>query len=372
MTNVRENWQVVGLLVCFGACGPAKVEPDAGPTQMVMDAGVDAGLDDAGLAQDAGIDAGVPTGWSRGVGVPGPQGLGLWGSVLAYDERDKRFILHGGNRAPRGSVQNATWSFSLATQRWTELTTTGDTTPGRYCHCTTYLPQQHQVLVTGGRAESFPVESAYTLDLATLAWTEVSGTVPTAGIGCNAHWLPSINKAVVFGGDGSGGTNDRTWAYDPVARSFSELMPATRAGPRRDAMSFVDPSSGRMVVFGGSVRIMQSYLNDVVTFDGTTWTAQLPSATRPSPRRYSATGFDAAKSKWILFGGTNDADDSNDLWTMDPATFQFTQLTLSGAPSERAFTASGIDPVTKTLYVFGGLQGQTFTALSDGYTFRLP
>jgi hypothetical protein len=335
-----------------------------------MDAVADSGVAEPGL--DAGVDGGGATGWSRGVGVPGAQGIGLWGTLLAYDERDKRFILHGGNRAPRGGVQNATWSFSLATQAWTELTTTGEAVPNRYCHCTTYLPRQHQVLVAGGRAESFPVGSAYTLDLATLTWERVNGTVPTAAIGCEAQWVPSIAKAIVFGGEGFAGVNDTTWAYDPVARSFTELMPPARPAARRDPMTFVDPASGPLVVFGGATRIMRSYVNDVVTFVGTTWTTQTPSAVRPSARRNAASGFDTARRRWILFGGTNDADDSNDLWTMDPATFEFSQLMLPGGPSVRGFAASGIDPATNTLYLFGGLQGQTFTALSDGFTLRLP
>lgn len=307
-------------------------------------------------------------GWSRTANTPGMNGL--WGSMLAFDPVERRFILHGGNRFPTGSVQNETWSFSIASASWTRLMTAG-TVPVRYCHCTAYLPAQRQVLIAGGRDSGGLVDSAYTLDLATLAWTKVDGTVPTGAIGCLAHWMPSIGRAIVFGGDGPGGVNSRTWSYDPAARTFTQLMPATSAAARRDPMSIFDPARNRIVLFGGAAAIRQRYLNDVATFDGTTWTTVPAAGTRPSARRYGASGLDAIRGRWILFGGTNDADDVADLWTIDPATLEFTSQQLPGAPSARGFTASGIDESTGVLYLFGGLLGGTASS-AEGFTLRLP
>lgn len=370
MSDVQRNWQWLALLVSLGACGAPTTPGDAGSLAdagLTVDAGSDAGVTDAGV-MDAGLV--IPTGWARTADTPYP--TGLWGTVLAFDPVDRRFILHGGNRAPNGSVQNETWSFSIATATWTKLTTTGAAMPYRYCHCTTYLPAQRQVLVVGGRNTNSTVDSAYTLDLATLEWTQVMGPVPTGGIGCNAHWLPSLSRAIVFGGDGAGGVNARTWSYDPVARAFTQLMPATSPPARRDGMTMVDPVTNRVLLFGGAVRLMQAYLDDVATFDGTTWTLVPPAGPRPSPRRYGASGYDAVHRQWLLFGGTNDADDFADLWTVDPATLAFSPLQLPGAPSRRGFAASGVDEATGVLYVFGGLTTSTFAALADSYTLKLP
>ncbi|MDX2015108.1 MAG: kelch repeat-containing protein [Myxococcaceae bacterium] len=338
---------------------------------MEPDAGADAGQATTdGGSLDGGTDAGVvvPVGWARTTGTPGPDGL--WGTMLAFDPVDRRFILHGGHRVP-GRIQNETWSFSIASATWTKLATTGPMMPFRYCHCTAYLPSTRQVLVAGGRNSGANVDSAFTLDLATLEWQPVMGPVPTGAIGCLAHWVPSLNRAIVFGGDGPRGVNDRTWAYDPATRAFTELMPATRAAARRDPMSVFEPATGRILAFGGSTQIMQSYLDDVVTFDGTTWTTHAQMGTRPSPRRYGASGWDARRGRWMLFGGTNDADDRNDLWLVDPATFTFEQQSTPNGPSARGFAASGVDEVTGTLYIFGGFAGGT-TPLNDGWTLRLP
>lgn len=363
-----RNWHLVPLLGLV-ACSPLPMTPtDSGLAE------VDAGSLDAGPPTDAGVDAGVdagalaPLGWAPTVGTPGPDGL--WGTMLAFDPMERRFILHGGQRMV-GRIQNETWSFSIASSTWTKLPTTGETMPFRYCHCTTYLPTTRQVLVAGGRNRQATVDSAYTLDLATLAWQRVDGPVPTGAIGCLAHWVPSLARAVVFGGQGNSSVTDTTWAYDPSARTFTQLTLATRPPARRDPMSVFEPSSGRILMFGGAVAITQSYLDDVASFDGTTWTLHPPVGARPTPRRYGATGWDARAGRWILFGGTNDADDLADLWLVDPTTFAFQPQTLQGAPSARGFAASGVDELTGTLYVFGGLVG-TSVPLSDGYTLRLP
>lgn len=355
----------------------------AGELGTVMVSARDAGAQDAGLtdagAPDAGegdagmdeiVDASVPSGWAKTTNSPGT--TSLWGTLLAYDSLEQAFILHGGNRYPFGGVMNETWRFVPATRRWRKLTTTGATMPRRYCHCTAFLPAQRQVLVAGGRDDNATVDTAYTLDLATLAWTKVEGTVPTGAIGCNAEWVPSMGRALVMGGEGFAGVNEKTWAYDPVARTFTELMPTARFGGRRDAMSMIDPTNDHVVLFGGAQRIMRTYLNDVRVFDGTTWSAPTPSMTRPSPRRYSAAGFDPTTRRFILFGGTNDADEYDDLWTMNPTTYEFTQVMLSGAPSPRAFTASGFDPVNGALWIFGGYSPGSDNAFMDGYTLKLP
>lgn len=51
--------------------------------------------------------------------------------------------------------------------------------------------------------------------------------------------------------------------------------------------------------------------------------------------------------------------------------FEQVQVQAQGGPAKRGFSASGIDEVTGTLYVFGGLTTPGFTALADGWTLKL-
>lgn len=347
--------------MAFG-CGGAAVTPDAGGP---ADAGVDAGNIDAG-APDAGSL--LEPRWETTADTP--VATGLWGVVMTYDPVGKRFIMHGGNTYPTAAVISDTYAFSLATKSWEKLTTQGDAPPLRYCHCATYLPDQKQVLIVGGRDASSVVTSAYTLDLATLTWSKISGLTPTRAIGCVAHWMPQQTRAIVFSGEGVGGVSAKLFAYDPVARSFAEVT-LDEPPARRDAMSMFLPSPERVLVYGGAVSVAaKTHLDDLVVFDGTSWTSPMLDPARPSPRRYGASGYDPAHGRWLLYGGTNDVEDFDDLWLVDPLTYSFTRSTAN-APGTRAFAASEVDPATGDLYVFGGLETQGFTAQHDGWVLHL-
>ncbi|MFO0594822.1 MAG: kelch repeat-containing protein [Myxococcaceae bacterium] len=349
------------LTLVLAGCGATSTPTDAG-----FD-GQDAGGDPNG---DAGVDAGTLVAvWRPVAATPVP--TGLWGTELTFDPVDRRFIVHGGNTYPTGDVTNDTYSYSIATDTWTKLTTTGDAPPLRYCHCTAFLPTTREVLVAGGRNGSTTVDSAYTLDLATLTWRQVMGAVPTGAIGCVGQWMPKLGRAVVFSGEGMAGLNSITWTYDPATRAFSKAAPPFTAPPRRDAMRIYDPVQERLFVFGGAERIFSSYFEDLAIYDGTTWFNPTPPWPHPSPRRYGASGYDAKSALWMLFGGTNDTDDYGDLWLIDPLLSTFTETASTGGPGPRGFAASGVDEVTGRLYVFGGLHTQGFTAISEGWSLAL-
>lgn len=365
--GLRQNWQwVVVLALC--ACGGATSQPppDAGaPTDAGLsreDAG--GGEDDAGTA-DAGPQVLTAT-WEATTGLP--QDLGRWGSVLTWDSTGHRFLMHGGNTG-MATVMNDTWAFDVTTHAWTELPTTG-APPLRYCHCAAYLPPTHELLIVGGRDANVPLQTAWTLDLDTLEWTQVPGTVPTDGIGCNAEWVPALDKAVVFGGEGSNGLSNATWTYDAPTRTFTRLTVAGAPARRRDALPAFDPLDGRLYVFGGAVTIRREYLDDFGFFEGTRWYTFPSSSPHPSARRYGASGFDPVHHKWLLFGGTNDFDDDGDTWVFTPESLTFEEQQVTGAPLARGFMASGVDPETGTLYFFGGLT-TSFDVRHDGWTLSL-
>ena len=71
-----------------------------------------------------------------------------------------------------------------------------------------------------------------------------------------------------------------------------------------------------------------------------------------------------------MLSGTNDQDDFDDLWVIDTVTFEFNRVMAPG-PVKRGFAASGVDEVTGTLYVFGGLTTPRQDSLVDGWTLQL-
>jgi hypothetical protein len=175
----------------------------------------------------------------------------------------------------------------------------------------------------------------------------------------------------VFGGAGSG-LFEETWLYDPAEQMFT-LIPTSSTPPgRADPAHAYDPVNGRMLVFGGGVRVVppRVYLDDTWAFDGTEW-VELPFAAgeHPSERRFSANGVDPTTNIWYLHGGTVDEEDRDDLWRFDFATSTWQQMN-DPDPPPRGFASGEWDPRSGALHVFGGLTQPIFESLSDGWRWR--
>ena len=87
-----------------------------------------------------------------------------------------------------------------------------------------------------------------------------------------------------------------------------------------------DPVRKRIILFAGQVGDYWSYAyNDTYALDVETgeWT-QLNSGDGPSTRMHPHALYDAARDRYILFGGHTDIGDGNDLWSMNPDTGEWT------------------------------------------------
>src|SRR5262249_25702588 len=114
-----------------------------------------------------------------------------WGVPLAYSTKAKDFIGFGGSQYPAAGP-GGTFALSMATGMWTKLADSNEPTPS-YCSCTTYLPDQDQVLLFLGLSDNGPLPAgAWIFDVASGAWSSVSGTVPDGGIGCAATYVPKL------------------------------------------------------------------------------------------------------------------------------------------------------------------------------------
>jgi hypothetical protein len=358
-------------LILTAACsGVDETVPDSGSAPIDSGTVIDSGVIDSGTeADDAGTpDTGfidIPAGWTEFGGMP--EGVGRWGTRLVLIPPEDRFLLFGGNTYPAGDTVGDLWSFALADGTWTRIDAAGDVPEPRYCHCATYLPDQHQMLLVGGRDDFGPRQpEAFVFDIASNTWTQLAAPVPRGVIGCAVEWMESISRAAVFGGAGAG-LFDETWLYDPEAQTFTLLPTSTTPPGRADPAHAYDPVSGRMLVFGGGVRVVppRMYLDDTWAFDGTDW-VEIAGAEHPSERRFSANGVDPETNTWYLHGGTVDEEDRDDLWRFDFAAETWTRLE-DPLPPARGFAAGAWDPRSRALHVIGGLTQPFFSALADGW-----
>jgi hypothetical protein len=355
------RYLTLSIALLATACGSSSSPAAA---QLAPDAG---GGDDSGSSgDDAGDDASTPTATFTASGSM-PGNIGRFGMPMVYAASQKRFVGFGGETSQPVAE---TWAFTPADGMWTKIADT-NAPPGRFCHCSAYLPDQNQLLLVGGRDDNGPLApAAWTLDLVTNAWTAVAGAVPKGTIGCQTAYMDNLKKAVVFGGYSDQLYAD-TWTYDPVARAFTKLTPATSPPGRGDGMAVYDPGDGgRVLMFGGTQNI-DLELDDLWSFDGTTWTKITPAGAAPSKRRVVSFAFDTQRRTLFVYGGTVDTKDLMDVWTLDAATLTWTML-LDRAPARaRGFTSTGYDPVSDTYFVFGGLQQPLNNLLKDGWQVKL-
>ncbi len=353
---------ITSLLLTIGCSGAEVVVAPS-------DGGV-AEVDAGSAPRDAGPAARASE-WGEVSSTPNAEGR--WGAHMVYLEEARRFLLFGGTRYPMGGALGDLWSYAIDDDAWTMLPAGGNQPPPRYCYCLTYLPTTNEVLLVGGRDSGGPLApAAYVLDVDALEWTQVQGTVPPGVIGCAAEWMPSIDRAIVFGGGTARDLPTATFAYDPAAQTFTEVATSTAPPGRADPASAYDAERGRMLVFGGGVSAVPPYahLDDTWAFDGTDWSKI--DAAGPSARRFPAGAVDPVARAWFVFSGTRETEDPADLWRFDLDTDTWTRLDADDAPGPRGFAAAAWDPITEAMFVFGGFTQPVVRAKADGWRFVTP
>jgi hypothetical protein len=121
-----------------------------------------------------------------------------------------------------------------------------------------------------------------------------------------------------------------------------------------------------MLVFGGRYREGSSgpytLYDDVWALDlaSLTWQPLAVAGAGPEARGNATAVLDASANELVVFGGNTSTsglsfEPQNDVWALDLATNTWREVTTRGAaPKARLFHTATIDPVTRTLFVYGG------------------
>jgi N-acetylneuraminic acid mutarotase len=124
-----------------------------------------------------------------------------------------------------------------------------------------------------------------------------------------------------------------------------------------------DPDTGQVILFGGWDGWVD--LADTWAYDraANTWTDLSPGGAVPAARSGHSMAYDPETQRVILFGGTQDSDEGDDVyfddtWAYDPAANTWTELHPAGdVPAARSFHSMVYEPNTGTVILFGGVQG---------------
>lgn len=173
------------------------------------------------------------------------------------------------------------------------------------------------------------------------------------------------DKMVLFGGN-DGLLNDETWIYDPVTQVWTRIdtnpHPSARYG---HSMAF-DSSTGNVVLFGGVIDDSANpWSNETWTFDVDTsnWT-QVSTPPGLWARAFSAMAFDAGTGMTVMFGGDYW---SNETWTYSDG-LGWINRTSGIFPTGRYGHAMTYDSTSGRVVMVGGSVGGHETWTYDSST----
>ncbi len=304
--------------------------------------------------------------------IPPPR----FGHATIYDPMRRRLILFGGQA---GGFFSDTWAYDIAANRWTQLAASGAGPSSRYGHSGIYDAKRDRLVISHGFTDSGRFDDTWAFSLANNRWTNItpSGAKPLKRCLHHGAYDEANDRFYLFGGCSSGFgkcPQDDLWSFDLNANAWKQL-PSGPPARERYAMAF-DSKRGQLLIFGGSGFPL---LNDTWSYDvqRNAWTALTVTGDVPAPRSrvegVYAEGLDAV----YWFGGATDTGLSNDLFRLtlssDPRIERVVN-SFSGQPGNPApgelvsLFGSGLqEPVT-----FDGIAAPATYASSTQINTRIP
>ena len=245
------------------------------------------------------------------------------GHAMAYDEGTDQLIMFGGYSGPEdmtGDYHDDTWAYDAKTNAWTKLEPSGAVPPARVGHTMAYDPVTQRTIMFGGQMNGVFADT-WAYDAKANAWTklEPSGARPPARTDPTMAYDPDMHRMIMFGGWGASIKLDDTWAYDAEANAWTKLEPSGAVPPARSGHTMAyDPVTQRTIMFGGDSNGV-GLLSDTWAYDSSKnrWT-ELNSETHPTPRVYLCMAYDPSTERVIMFGGLDRGGARSDTWACTP------------------------------------------------------
>lgn len=302
--------------------------------------------------------------WTKRLPVNSPPALK--GTRLAFDARRRRTV----SFAPTYLFEwdGADWNRpvspvipnSFATSTPDRLALASDTYRGRVVLFGGWSP-------TGSRPA-----------ISTLEWDGREWTLPPAGIYPPGNLMdpamgfdPAGNRTLLFGGTLIGGTSllSGTWEWDGTC--WSTHAPAVAPANRWGAALAFDSNRGTVLLFGGRDRT--TVFGDTWEWDGIakSWTRLQP-ALSPPARSMHAMAPDPSSGRILLFGGTNGTATLSDTWEWSGKDGTWTNLQPPASPSCSASPSMAADPVRRKVFLCDGgrhwaWDGQTWLPIAASW-----
>lgn len=275
---------------------------------------------------------------------------------MVYDSIRERLLVFGG-RGDTGFL-NDLWAFSLEDRVWENLTTSVEPIPpARRTPAAVYDPDEERLIIYSGQGAGL-FNDTWAFDLRDHLWTELvlPGERPARRYGTFFAHDSRRNSALTFAGFTSeAGRFDDTWTFSLEDDQWSELpIEGAKPGRRCLHMGAYDSDLDRLMIYGGQ---RSGPLDDLWSLDPTsnTW-REISPATRPAARMFSAFVYDQDQRLMILHGGRG-SEIYGDVWAFDSEEEIWIEwTTFSTSPANRHSHAAAWVPGRGT-FIHGGNAG---------------
>jgi N-acetylneuraminic acid mutarotase len=238
---------------------------------------------------------------------------------MAYDEARHQVILFGGWS---DDLQlDDTWAYDPAGNTWTQLSPGGEIPTARAYHAMVYDPGTSKVIMFGGWDDfaSTDLNETWAYDAQANTWTKLApaGDIPSARDSHEMVLDGGSGRILLFGGYDDVNNLGDTWAYDPAGNTWAQLMPSgAQPAPRSGHALTYDAARRQVILFGGSdgdFAVGDTWAYDPVA---DSWTELTFPGDVPQARSALAMVADPVTGRMILFGGYNDESGLADTWSL--------------------------------------------------------
>ncbi|MBI3071700.1 MAG: hypothetical protein HYY84_06175 [Deltaproteobacteria bacterium] len=323
---------------------------------------------------------------------PGGAPAARYNSSAIVDTVNNKMVVFAG----MGSTDyNDAHALDLPTPSWTQLAPLPNTTPvGRDSHSAIYDITNGRVVIFGGDSETGYRNDTWALAMSAdggANWSNLlpAGTPPSARERLSAIFDKPNGRMIVFGGYGSGGNTNNTYALslpDAGTATWSTLspsgtLPSARSGHTAIYDDHVSPP--RIVVFGGYTGGSPDRSNEVfyLSLPGGTpaWSKKYPTGTTPIERDAHTAIYDSANKRMIVFGGSAGGSiGRNDVWALAlpndyPSEPAWSEISPTGTkPNKRYGQSATYDAVNQRMLVFGGKDTDIGQTTNEVWALTLP
>ncbi len=284
--------------------------------------------------------------------------------ALIYDPRARRLVLCGGKNDDNINL-NEVWAFDLRQNRWQQLEIAGEKPPPSEDHVALYDPLSHRMILHGGE-NGATWNNTWSLSLTTHRWRNMTEAAAPAREDHTAIYDSRGKRMVIFGGR-NWGIEDfyEVWALDldPGSPAFEKWQDLTvkedHPAGRSDHVAVFDSLKNRMIIFSGWEKKEKQYLDDTWAFYFATppdaaahWKKIKTKKSHPPMRRHAIGVYDPTRNWFIICGGFGDEGYLNDVWALDLT--EDSWLNITPGPQPRLDHQGVYDPVSQHLIIYGG------------------